>query len=60
MRHEILSVGKAKAKLLDLTRKIQEDGRAYILTDKKTMRDLTVALADERHGRLFKRDRNGR
>jgi prevent-host-death family protein len=32
MRHEILSVSKAKARLLDLTRKIQEDGRAYVLT----------------------------
>jgi antitoxin YefM len=32
MRHEILSVSKAKAKLLDLTRKVQEDGRAYVLT----------------------------
>jgi len=24
------------------------------------MRDLTAALADERRGRLFKRDKNGR
>jgi prevent-host-death family protein len=85
-RHDILSVSKAKARLLDLTRKIQEAGRAYIptrdgepvsalvpiedyeslletmdiLADKKTLRDLAVALADERHGRLFKRDSNGR
>ena len=86
MRHEILSVSKAKARLLDLTRRVQEDGRAYVLTrdgepvsalvpiedyeslletmdilaDKKTMRDLTAALADERCGRLFKRDASGR
>ncbi|MBN1569178.1 MAG: type II toxin-antitoxin system Phd/YefM family antitoxin [Acidobacteria bacterium] len=86
MRHEILSVSKAKGRLLELTRKVQEDGRAYILTrdgepvsalvpiedyeslletmdvlaDKKTMRDLTAALADERQGRLYKRDKNGR
>jgi prevent-host-death family protein len=86
MRHEILSVSKAKAKLLELTRKIQKEGRAYVLTrdgepvsalvpiedyealletmdvlsDKKTMRDLTSALADERSGRLFRRDSNGR
>jgi prevent-host-death family protein len=32
MRHEILSVSKAKARLLDLTRKVQEEGKAYILT----------------------------
>jgi antitoxin YefM len=32
MRHEILSVTTAKAKLLELTRKVQEDGKAYILT----------------------------
>jgi prevent-host-death family protein len=86
MRHEILSVTKAKAKLLDLTRKVQEDGRAYILTrdgepvsalvpiedyeslletmevlaDKETMQNLNAALDDERHGRLFKRDKNGK
>ena len=86
MRHEILSVTKAKAKLLDLTRKVQEDGRAYILTrdgepvsalvpiedyeslletmevlaDEETMRNLNAALDDERHGRLFKRDKNGK
>jgi antitoxin YefM len=86
MRHEIMSVTKAKAKLLDLTRKVQEDGRAYILTrdgepvsalvpiedyeslletteilaDEKTMQDLNAALADEQHGRLFKRDKEGK
>jgi antitoxin YefM len=86
MRHEIMSVTKAKAKLLDLTRKVQEDGRAYILTrdgepvsvlvpiedyeslletteilaDEKTMQDLNAALADERHGRVFKRDKDGK
>ena len=31
-----------------------------ILADKKTMRDLTAALADERRGRLFIRDKSGR
>jgi len=86
MRHEILSVSKAKARLLDLTRKVQEEGRAYVLTrdgepvsalvpiedydslletmnilaDKKTMQDLAAALADERRGRLFKRDKSGK
>ncbi len=86
MRHEILSVSKAKTRLLDLVRKVQEDGRAYVLTkdgepvsalvpiedyeslletmdilaDKKTMRDLTAALADERRGQLFSRDKSGR
>ena len=86
MRHEILSVSKAKARLLELTRKIQKEGRAYVLTrdgepvsalvpiedyealletmdvlsDKKTMRDLTSALADERSQRLFKRDSCGK
>ena len=86
MRHEILSVSKAKTRLLDLVRKVQEDGRAYVLTrdgepvsalvpiedyeslletmdilaDKQTMRDLTAALADERRGRLFRRDKSGR
>jgi prevent-host-death family protein len=79
LRHEILSVSKAKAKLLDFVRKVQEEGRAYILTrdgepvsalvpiedyeslletmdvlaDKRTMKNLAVALADERCGRLF-------
>jgi prevent-host-death family protein len=86
MRHEILSVSKAKARLLDLTRKIQEEGRAYVLTkdgepvsalvpiedyeslletmdilaDRKTLRYLAAAFADERRGRLFKRDKSGR
>jgi len=86
MRHEILSVSKAKARLLDLTRKVQEEGRAYVLTrdgepvsalvpiedydslletmnilaDKKTMQDLAAALADERRGRLFRRDKSGK
>jgi prevent-host-death family protein len=86
MRHEILSVSKAKARLLELTRKIQKEGRAYVLTrdgepvsalvpiedyealletmdvlcDKKTMKDLSAALADERGERLFRRDSGGR
>ena len=86
MRHEILSVSKAKARLLDLARKVQEEGKAYVLTrdgepvgalvpmedyesfletgevmaDSKAMKDLAAALADERSGRLFKRDKNGR
>jgi antitoxin YefM len=86
MRHEIMSVTKAKAKLLDLTRKVQEDGRAYILTrdgepvsalvpiedyeslmetteilaNEKTMQDLNAALADEQHGRVVKRDKDGK
>ena len=32
MRHEILSVTRAKARLLELTRRVEEDGCAYILT----------------------------
>lgn len=32
MRHRILSVSKAKAKLLELTRTVQEEGKAYLLT----------------------------
>ena len=32
MRHTILSVTKAKAKLLELTRKVNEDGEAFLLT----------------------------
>jgi prevent-host-death family protein len=32
MRHKILSVSKAKAKLLELTRKVDEEGEAYLLT----------------------------
>jgi prevent-host-death family protein len=32
MRQEILSVSKAKAKLLSLVRSMEEEGRAYILT----------------------------
>jgi hypothetical protein len=31
-----------------------------ILADKKIMKDLTAALAGERRGRLFKRDKSGR
>jgi hypothetical protein len=31
-----------------------------LLADKKTMKDRTAALADERRGRLFKRDASGR
>jgi antitoxin YefM len=81
-----MSVTTAKAKLLELTRKVQKDGRAYILTrdgepvsalvpiedyeslletteilaDEKTMRDLSAALADEKQGRVFKRDKDGK
>jgi prevent-host-death family protein len=32
MRHKILSVSKAKAILLELTRAVQEEGKAYVLT----------------------------
>jgi prevent-host-death family protein len=32
MRHKILSVTKAKAKLLELTRSVSEEGTAYLLT----------------------------
>jgi len=32
MRHSILSVSSAKARLLELTRKVNEEGKAYLLT----------------------------
>jgi prevent-host-death family protein len=32
MRHKLIAISKAKAKLLELTRKVSEDGAAYILT----------------------------
>jgi len=86
MRHKILPISKAKARLLELTREIHEEGSAYVLTrdgepvsalvpiedyealletmdvlaDRKTMRDLAAALADERSSRLFKRDKHGK
>jgi hypothetical protein len=31
-----------------------------VLADKETMQNLNAALDDERHGRLFKRDKNGK
>ena len=86
MRHDVLSVSKAKTKLLELTRRVREEGRAYLLTkdgepvsalvpiedyealvetteilaDRKTMKNLTAALQDERKSRLWKRDRSGK
>lgn len=32
MRHKLISVSKAKAKLLEIARKVNEEGEAYILT----------------------------
>lgn len=32
MRHKLIAVSKAKAKLLELARKINEEGEAYVLT----------------------------
>ena len=32
MRHKLIAISKAKAKLLELTRKVNEEGDAYILT----------------------------
>lgn len=32
MRHTILSVTQAKAKLLELTRELEEEGRSFVLT----------------------------
>jgi len=32
MRHKLIAISKAKAKLLELTRKVSEEGEAYILT----------------------------
>ena len=32
MRHKIISISKAKAKLLELARKANEEGEAYLLT----------------------------
>ena len=32
MRHKIISISKAKAKLLEIARKVNEEGDAYLLT----------------------------
>lgn len=32
MKHKIISISKAKAKLLELTRRTNEDGEAFLLT----------------------------
>lgn len=38
MRHEIISISKAKAKLLELMRKVNEEGRAFLIVkDGNTM-----------------------
>lgn len=86
MRHKIVSVSQAKAKLLEFARRADEEGRSYLLTkdgvplvalvpmetyeaflessdvlaDPTTLVNLKQALKDERAGRLWKRDRNGR
>ena len=32
MRHKLIAISKAKAKLLELARKVNEEGEAYVLT----------------------------
>jgi prevent-host-death family protein len=82
MRHEIIAISTAKSKLLELSRKVEEEGRAYILTrggvprgvlvpmesyesmletedvlnSESTMAALKRALADEKSGRLWRRE----
>jgi prevent-host-death family protein len=86
MRHKIVSISTAKAKLLEHARKVFEEGFAYIITkdgeavaalvpledyealletadvgsNDQLMNDLNEALDDEKHGRLWKRNKDGR
>ena len=46
MRHKIISVSKAKARLLALTREINEDGEAFLLTKDGEPVGALVPLAD--------------
>jgi prevent-host-death family protein len=71
MRHKIISISKAKARLLEIARKVNEEGDAYLLTKNGAPYGVLVpleeyealletALQDERKGRLWKRDRHGK
>ena len=86
MRQKIISVSKAKAKLLELTRHVSEEGYAYVLTkdgeavsaliplrdyealtetldilsDQESLKNLDLALEDEKKSRLWKRDGSGK
>lgn len=86
MRHKIISVSQAKAKLLELTRKVHENGEAFLLTkdgepigalvsmeeyeslletvdvlaNSEALKSLESALEEERQGKVWKRDRQGR
>lgn len=85
MRHKTVSVSKAKATLLELVRKVNDEGEAYLLTrdgeavsalvpledyealvessdvrsDIQTMKDIRLALEDEKKGRLWRRNSSG-
>ena len=86
MRHKLIAISKAKSKLLELTRRVSEQGEAYVLTkdgeaigalipmenyeafletsdvlaDQETLKNLETALSDEKSGKLWKRDADGR
>lgn len=86
MRHKIVSVSKAKAKLLQYVRAASEEGQAYLLTkdgepvvalipledyesfletgdviaNDSLMKDIRRALNDEKHNKLWLRDRHGK
>lgn len=86
MRHKTVSISRAKATLLELVRKVNDEGKAYLLTrdgeavsalvpledyeallessdvhsNTQTMKDLRLALEDEKKGRLWKRDPLGK
>lgn len=86
MKHKIISVSHAKAKLLELIRKVHEEGQAFLLTkdgepigalvpmeeyealqetvdvmsDSVTLKALDFALEDEKKGKMWRRDQQGR
>tara|TARA_Y100000590_G_scaffold377918_1_gene444519 strand:+ start:351 stop:644 length:294 start_codon:yes stop_codon:yes gene_type:complete len=86
MRHKLIAISKAKSKLLELARKVNDEGQAYLLTkdgeavgalipmedyealletsdvlsDQETLKNLETALAEEKAGKLWKRDRSGK
>ena len=46
MRHEIISISKAKAKLLALARNVHENGQAYLLTKDGEPVSVLVPIGD--------------
>lgn len=46
MRHKIISISKAKAKLLEIMRKVNEEGDAYLLTKDGTPYGVLVPLEE--------------